>query len=106
MKITIKFLNELIAKNNISQYVTIQSDSGWECGETDCESVYYNPKEDTIILCGDRNGLHHREGCIQLFAEDYTSQRSGCWNYKVNEQTKEVYKERVSTESGYPGVFI
>lgn len=44
MKISIKFINELIVKNNIPETATLQYDSGWECCETDCYSVYYNPK--------------------------------------------------------------
>jgi hypothetical protein len=95
MKISIKFLNELMVKNNIPETATLQSDSGWECCASDCESVYYNPKKNTIILCGYRNGLHNRTGCIQLFAENYTSETDGIFKYIVDSETKEVYEERV-----------
>ena len=95
MKISIKFLNELIIKNNIPETATLQADTGWECGEVDCYSVYYNPKQNTIILHGKYDALYHREGCIQLFSEDNRKESFyGGFRYYVNEDTKEVCVEK------------
>ena len=35
-------LLELINKHNINDNVLLRSDSGWECGATDMDGVYYN----------------------------------------------------------------
>jgi hypothetical protein len=99
MKITLKLLNDLCKENNIPETATLQSDSGWECCETDCYSVYYNPKENKIILHGENNGLDHREGCIQLFSDDnYVEDVCDIWRYYVDDQTKYVMKERISKD--------
>lgn len=96
MKISIKFLNELMVKNNIPETATLQADTEfWECGEVDCHSVYYNPKQNTIILHGENNGLYHREGCIQLFSDNNHKESFYlAFRYYVNEDTKEVCVER------------
>ena len=43
-------LLELINKHNIPDDVLIQSDSGWECGATDMDGVYYNRKLNVIVF--------------------------------------------------------
>lgn len=47
---TFKILQKIISANNIPEDVTLMSDSGWECSETDMDGVYYNPKENVIIF--------------------------------------------------------
>ena len=37
-------LREILQKNNISEDVTILSNSGWECGATDINAIYYREK--------------------------------------------------------------
>lgn len=43
-------LLELIEKHNISKDVTLMSDSGWECGATDMDGVYYNEHKNIIVF--------------------------------------------------------
>ena len=45
---TFEKLAELINKNNIPKNVTLESDSGWECGPTGMDGVYYNQKKNVI----------------------------------------------------------
>lgn len=52
---TFKKLTKIIIDNNISEDVELQSDSGWECGETDMDGVYYNKKENLIIFTQEEN---------------------------------------------------
>lgn len=47
---TFKKLSEIFKKYNIPEDAVIQSDSGWECGETDCDGVFYNERENIIML--------------------------------------------------------
>lgn len=39
---TFEQLSNIIAENNIPHNVELQSDSGWECCETDMDGVYYD----------------------------------------------------------------
>ena len=43
-------LLKFIDKHNIPDDVLIQSDSGWECGATDMDGVYYNRKLNVIVF--------------------------------------------------------
>lgn len=43
-------LLKLINKHNIPDDVLLQSDSGWECGATDMDCVYYNRKLNVIVF--------------------------------------------------------
>lgn len=46
----IDLLLNLMEKHNIPKNVTIQSDSGWECCETDMDGIYYNRRSNTLIF--------------------------------------------------------
>ena len=43
-------LSKLLSDNNIPEDVVLMSDSGWECGETDMDGVYYNDFLNMIIF--------------------------------------------------------
>jgi len=43
-------LAELIKINNIPEDVSLESDSGWECGPTGMGGAYYNGKENIMIF--------------------------------------------------------
>ena len=43
-------LLKLINKHNIHDNVLLRSDSGWECGATDMNVVYYNRKLNVIAF--------------------------------------------------------
>lgn len=47
---TVKELNKILEDNNIPQNATLQSDSGWECSETEMDGVWYNKSENRIIF--------------------------------------------------------
>lgn len=43
-------LLELINEHNIPDDVLLKSDSGWECGDTNMDGIYYNRKLNVIVL--------------------------------------------------------
>ena len=43
-------LNKIIEENNIPHDVKLMSDSGWECGATDMDGVYYNREKNEIVF--------------------------------------------------------
>ncbi len=46
----LKELYEIIKKNSIPEDAILLSDSGWECGTTDMDGIYYNKKENIIVF--------------------------------------------------------
>ena len=47
---TFEELEDIITRNNIPKNVRLLSDSGWECGETEMDGVYYDETENTLIF--------------------------------------------------------
>lgn len=47
---TIGEFKKIIKKFDIPEDVTLLSDSGWECSETDMDGVWYNKEEKQIIF--------------------------------------------------------
>ena len=47
---TLEKLNKICADNNIPSDVTFMSDSGWECGPTEMNGVWYNPETRVIVF--------------------------------------------------------
>ena len=47
---TFELLEKLIEANNVPKNVKLLSDSGWECGSTDMDGVYYNPSRNEIVF--------------------------------------------------------
>lgn len=43
-------LNKIIEENNIPHDVKLMSDSGWECGASDMDGVYYNKEKNEIVF--------------------------------------------------------
>lgn len=43
-------LLSIMEKHNIPKNVTIKSDSGWECCETEMDGIYYNRKLNTMVF--------------------------------------------------------
>lgn len=43
-------LVELFDKFGVSEDVKLKSDSGWECGATEMNGVFYNKKENIIVF--------------------------------------------------------
>lgn len=46
----LKELYEIMKRNNIPEDVRLQSDSGWECSETDIGIIYYNKKQNRLVF--------------------------------------------------------
>ena len=51
----VKDFLEVLKEHNIPEDVKILSDSGWECGATDIEAVYYNKEKNFIVLVQSSN---------------------------------------------------
>lgn len=47
---TFEKLKKAIDKNNIPYNVHLQSDSGWECSETEMDGVYYSREKNLIVF--------------------------------------------------------
>ena len=47
---TFNELKKLLADNNIPDDVHFESDSGWECGPTEMDGVFYNREMNTIVF--------------------------------------------------------
>lgn len=47
---TFEKLHQIIEENNIPHDVELQSDSGWECYETEMYGVYYDTEENRLIF--------------------------------------------------------
>ena len=45
---TFELLKKIIEKNNIPENVTFLQDSGWECGATEMNGVWYSKKKNEI----------------------------------------------------------
>ena len=47
---TVEVLLSIMEKHNVPKNVTIKSDSGWECCETDMDGIYYNRELNVMIF--------------------------------------------------------
>ena len=47
---TFEKLAILVEEHNIPKDVILESDSGWECGPTDVNGVYYSAKQNKIMF--------------------------------------------------------
>ncbi len=47
---TLAKFKELCQQNNIPDDVELLSDSGWECGETDMDGVWYSKEANCIVF--------------------------------------------------------
>lgn len=55
---TFNKLMDLIQRNKISTDVKLESDSGWECGPTNMNGVYYNNGKNVIVFTQGYNDKH------------------------------------------------
>lgn len=55
---TFEKLSKLIEENNIPKNVHLQSDSGWECAETEMDGVWYNSETNTMIFTQDNDDYY------------------------------------------------
>ena len=62
---TFEQLSNIIAENNIPHDVELQSDSGWECCETDMDGIYYDEQNKRLIFTQSGNVYEewfHKQG--------------------------------------------
>ena len=52
---TLGKLKELCQQNNIPDDVELLSDSGWECGETDMDGVWYSKEANCLVFTQGEN---------------------------------------------------
>lgn len=69
-------LNKIIEDNNIPHDVKLMSDSGWECGATDMDGVYYNREKNEIVFTQQTQTIddwldNNDEWCEQIVDKEY-----------------------------------
>lgn len=62
INMTFEKLKNIILQNNIPEDVKLLSDSGWECGETEMNGIFYNKQLSHIIFTqtGDKYDQYHK----------------------------------------------
>ena len=55
---TLSELNKICKENNIPEDVRLVSDSGWECGPTEMDAVFYSEQENIIVFCQDTEEVY------------------------------------------------
>lgn len=62
---TIEKLQKIIEDNNIPKDAVLESDSGWECGPTDMNGIYYSESKNTLVFtqeCSKYEHSYHGKG--------------------------------------------
>lgn len=62
---TVEKLQKIIEDNNIPKDAVLESDSGWECGPTDMNGIYYSESKNTLVFtqrCSKYEYSYHRKG--------------------------------------------
>lgn len=61
---TFAILKKIIEKHNIPEDVELLSDSGWECGATEMDGVWYNAKLNVIEFTQDGKYAYSNNGVM------------------------------------------
>lgn len=97
---TVEKLNALVHKYHVPQDAIILSDSGWECGPTDTDGVFYDEQTNTITLT--QGGYydiaeHFGEQCLYCSEIDEHSENEQKvirdYNCHINKETR-IIEER------------
>lgn len=73
---TLELLNKIYEENDIPKDALLMSDSGWECGATDMDGVFYSKADNTVFITqGDwadfAHGYDNDPGdCILIYVPD------------------------------------
>ena len=91
---TFEKLHELMIIHKIPPNVILQSDSGWECCETEMNGVWYNRSQNIIVFT--QNGATYdspyaREDDWQLIHSDLEPGRHGYIHHKPGCITRNVW---------------
>lgn len=72
---TFNKLSEIIKKNNIPDDVLLLSDSGWECGSTKMDGIWYCKDKNVIVFtqgdCGNSAETQLRKESVADYFKDY-----------------------------------
>lgn len=60
--------------NQIPENASIESDSGWECGPSDCDRAFYNRKENRLVLT---QLIGDSRYCDVIIDDEIVSERQG-----------------------------
>ena len=61
---TFEILKKIIEKHSIPEDVELLSDSGWECGATEMDGVWYNAKLNVIEFTQDGKNVYSNIGVM------------------------------------------
>lgn len=68
---TFEELNNLIEKHNVPRDVKLISNSGWECGPTEMDGVYYFKEDNSIIFTqGSEHDDYLNSAAVVLFNKE------------------------------------
>lgn len=70
---TLSMLNKILYDNRIPEDAKLRSNSGWECGDTEIDMVYYNSKTNVLMLTrrwGNYETYEESEDWKLLYKED------------------------------------
>lgn len=70
---TLYQLNKLCEKYDIADDVQLESDSGWECGPSDMDGVYYNEEKHLIVITQEisKRDCYHPESTANIKVHGY-----------------------------------
>jgi hypothetical protein len=60
ISMTLKELNDICKENNIPENVTLLSDSGWECSETQMDGIWYSKTDNSLVFTQDEDLLEYK----------------------------------------------
>lgn len=62
-------LKALIEKNKIPESAKLMSNSGWECGATEVDALYYSPSKNEIHLVQNSSGTKYNEDMLKSYEQ-------------------------------------
>lgn len=72
---TLELLNKICEENDIPKDALLMSDSGWDCGATDMDGIFYSKDDNTVFITqGDWTDIAHGYtdfgGCVLIYIPD------------------------------------
>lgn len=73
---TLELLNKIYEENDIPKDALLMSDSGWECGATDMDGIFYSKADNTVFITqGDWSDIAHGYSddpgdCVLIYVPD------------------------------------
>lgn len=100
---TFELLNKLIEENNIPKDVRLQSDSGWECDETEMDGVWYNRDTNTMIFTqhGDGSDEYMDKIGWELIYSDYGEIFTKIMRHKTAQERSKLVRAIDTVQNRY-----